>query len=98
MSWQLVGKGTEILRRADTQRSTRCDDLQRSISVDAGRLIACAMELGNSAKRAEAPARTGVSEVATQHRVKIHCLGEADILVRLSVLNVHGLLPSLCDY
>src|SRR6266849_2177120 len=94
MPWQLVGKGAELLCRADAQRPPRCDDLQCSTGVDVGRLIACAMELSDSPERAEAPARSWISEVVTQHGVKVHCLGDADVLVRLIVLYCHNLWPS----
>src|SRR5712691_5427388 len=95
MAWQLVGKGTDILGRVDAQRPTLRHDLQGCASVDAGWLLSRAMEFGDGPKCTEAPAGRWVSNVAAQHRVKVHCLVWTDILVGLPVLYCHNSCPLL---
>src|SRR6516165_12394670 len=53
MPWLLVSTGTEILGRANAQRPSRGDGLERRTRVDAGRFIAGAVKFGDRPIRAQ---------------------------------------------
>jgi hypothetical protein len=92
MPWLLIRTGTEILGRANAQRSPRSDDLECRTCINTGWLINGTVKFGDCPERAEAPARCGISNIVVQHGVKVRCAVGACLLAGLREMSHYGCL------